>query len=185
MDQTVLWIILAVLVLAAGAGAWFFLQRRRSQRLRARFGPEYERVVQEIGDQRRAEARLEAREKRLAKLEIRSLSPEDRARFSDAWSAIQKRFVDSPEESVSQADRLVRDVMVARGYPMEDFEKRAEDISVHYPHVVSNYRAARAIAERSRQRQANTEELRKAVVYYRDLFEELLETHEPVKARAV
>jgi hypothetical protein len=185
MNSNLLWIVLVVLVAAAAAAVVLVLRRRRSRELRTHFGSEYERALREAGSPRRAEARLEAREKRVAKLDIRSLSPQERARFTDAWSAIQKRFVDSPEQSVAQADRLVKDLMVARGYPMGDFERRAEDISVHHPRVVANYRAARAVADRSARREASTEELRKAVVYYRDLFEELLESQEPARAGAV
>jgi hypothetical protein len=175
MNSTVLGIIVILVVAAIIAAVLFYLRRRHSLALRNRFGPEYERAMKRAGDRRRAEAKLEEREKRVARLEIRSLSPENRARFATAWEGIQKRFVDAPGRSVAEADRLVRDVMAARGYPMTEFERRAEDISVHYPHLTANYRAARAIAERSSRNEAATEDLRKAVVYYRGLFEELLE----------
>ena len=173
--ETVRVVVIAVVVLAAAAIVWLLLLRRRSTALRNRFGPEYERTVREAGSPRKAEAMLERRAERIAKLDIHPLSPADSARFSQAWFELQKRFVDAPERSVDEADRLVRDVMLARGYPMADFDRRAEDISVHYPYVVRNFRAARAIADRSREHQATTEELRQAVVYYRSLFDELLE----------
>jgi hypothetical protein len=185
MNPTVLWVIIILVAAAVVAAALYYLRRRRSVKLRSHFGPEYERAVQQTGDRWRAEAKLEAREKRVAKLDIRPLSPEERARFADAWTSIQKRFVDSPAKSVAEADRLVRDLMVARGYPMAEFERRAEDISVHYPHVVANYRAARSVAERSARNETTTEDLRKAVVYYRELFEELLAPEGSVAAGAV
>jgi len=175
MNSTVLGIIVILVVAAIIAAVLLYLRRRQSLTLRSRFGPEYDRAMKQTGDRARAEAKLEEREKRVARLEIRSLSPEDRVRFAAAWEGIQRRFVDAPGKSVAEADRLVRDVMVARGYPMTEFERRAEDISVHYPHLTANYRAARAVAERSARNDAATEDLRKAVVYYRQLFEELLE----------
>jgi len=175
MNSTVLWVIVILVVAAIIAAVLFALRRRHSEKLRGRFGPEYERAVRQTGDRWGAEAKLEAREKRVARLELHALSPEERSRFAAAWEGIQKRFVDAPGKSVAEADRLVRDAMVARGYPMADFERRAEDLSVHYPHVVANYRAARAVADRSARNEATTEDLRKAVVYYRELFEELLE----------
>jgi hypothetical protein len=186
MVSNTVWIVLVAAVIVGLAVVLLYLnQRRRSRELQARFGPEYGRTLREAGSARRAEALLEKRTKRVAKLDIHPLSAEDRARFSEAWSNLQRRFVDSPEKSVAEADGLVRDLMVARGYPMADFERRAEDISVHYPHVVKNYRAARAVAERSSAHEATTEELRQAVVYYRSLFEELLEVPEPAKRRIV
>jgi len=175
MNTTVLWVIVILVAAAIIAAVLFYMRRRHSRMLQNRFGPEYDRAVKKTGDRWRAEAKLEEREKRVTRLDIRSLSPEDRARFATAWEGIQKRFVDAPGKSVAEADRLVRDVMVARGYPMTEFERRAEDISVHYPHLTANYRAARAVAERSARNEASTEDLRKAVVYYRELFEELLE----------
>jgi hypothetical protein len=184
MDLRIVWLIVVVLVLAAAAAAWFLWQRRRSEHIRRRFGPEYERTIRKVGDRRRAEAELAEREKRVEKIVIRPLAREDGRRFHESWLLIQKRFVDAPREAAAEADRLVNEVLRARGYPAEDFEKRAEDVSVHYPHLVSNYRAARAIADRSERNHATTEDLRKAVVYYRDLFEELLETRSPGRVGA-
>jgi hypothetical protein len=174
--DTIRLVVIVVVVVAAAAIVWSLMRGRRSKILKERFGPEYDRTVREAGSAQRGEAMLEQRAERVAKLDIRPLSPADSDRFSQSWFELQKRFVDAPERSVAEADRLVRDVMVARGYPMTDFDRRAEDISVHYPHVVRNFRAARAIADRSREHQASTEELRQAVVYYRNLFDELLET---------
>jgi hypothetical protein len=184
MNPRILWIVLAVVVIAAVALAVSFLmRRRRTTELKTRFGPEYGRAVRQSGDARRAEQALEERARRVEKLEIRPLSPEDSRRFAAAWADLQKRFVDEPERSVGAADVLVRDAMTARGYPMADFERRAEDISVHYPNVVQNYRSARAVAERARTHEATTEDLRQALVHYRSLFDELLESPEQAKRR--
>ena len=173
-------ILAAVLIVALIAvAAWAAAQRRRKEslRLQQRFGPEYVRLVKEVG-RSKAEAELAAREKRVEGLDIVALSPADATKFRQAWVAIQARFVDDPKASVVEADHLVYDLMAKRGYPMGDFERRAADISVDHPAVVSNYRAARAIALRDDRSEANTEELRKAVVHYRALFQELLEVRE-------
>jgi len=164
--------ILAVVLLAVAVG--FILQRQQqSKRLRQRFGAEYDRAVAELG-RSKAEAELRAREKRVEKLSIIPLAPADAARFTQAWNALQGRFIDNPKGVVVEADHLVRELMLKRGYPMGDFEKRAADMSVDHPAVVENYRAAQAIAVRDERGEADTEELRKAVVHYRTLFDELL-----------
>jgi hypothetical protein len=147
----------------------------QSRRLKQRFGPEYNRVVATVGDRPKAEAELQTREKRVERLKLVSLSPTETSRFAQAWEALQIRFVDSPNAVVKEADRLVRELMLKRGYPMADFERRAADLSVHHPSVVQNYRAAQVIAARSLKDEASTEELRKAVVHFRALFGELLE----------
>jgi hypothetical protein len=174
-------ILAAVLIVALIAViAWASAQRRRKEslRLQQRFGPEYVRLVNELG-RPKAEAELAAREKRVATLTLDPLPAADAAKFREAWVAIQARFVDDPKTSVVEADHLVYDLMAKRGYPMGDFERRAADISVDHPSVVSNYRAARAIALRDERGEASTEELRKAVVHYRALFQELLEVRDP------
>jgi hypothetical protein len=173
MDNTTLLVILALLVLAV-VGAALFLRRRRSETLRQRFGPEYAHTVERLGDQGRAEAELEARQKRVAKLDIRPLPEPERRRFAESWRDVQARFVDNPGESIRQADRLVKEVMQAKGYPMGDFEQRMADVSVEHPQVVENYRSARAIAQANERGQASTENLRQAMVHYRALFAELL-----------
>lgn len=175
MDATI-WIVLIVLALLAGAGAaWFIAQRRRQQHLRQRFGPEYERIVQQTNDPRQAEVELEHREKRVEQLHIRTLSQEDRTRFTDAWQSVQARFVDDPAGAIAAADRLIGEVMQTRGYPVGDFDQRAADISVDHPHVVENYRAAHEIAQRSERGEASTEDQRQAMIHYRGLFTDLLE----------
>jgi hypothetical protein len=173
------WILIAggLVVLLAAIVALFVSQRQKqSQRLQRRFGPEYGRAIDAMGSRTKAEAELEAREKRVGALTISSLSPSDAARFTQAWTAMQGRFIDNPKGVVAEADRLVRELMTKRGYPMGDFERRAADISVDHPAVVENYRAAQSIAVRDGRGEADTEELRKAVVHYRTLFDELLET---------
>jgi hypothetical protein len=175
-----LWLIVAgVLLIALAVAAWVVSQRKRqSQRLKQRFGPEYDRTVDELGGRAKAESELKARETRVELLSITPLAPAEAARFRQAWNALQSRFVDNPKGVVVQADQLVRELMIKRGYPMGDFERRAADISVDHPAVVETYRAAQAIAVRDQRGEANTEELRKAVVHYRVLFDELLEVSE-------
>ena len=168
-------VILAVLVLAAVA--FYLVRQQRTRRLRSRFGPEYERTVREFGSRPKAEEALAARERRVEKFHIHTLPPGERDRYASRWHEVQARFVDDPAASIQEADRLVSDVMIARGYPMADFDRRAEDISVDHPEVVKNYRMAHAIAARQEEGQASTEDLRRALVYYRDLCDELLEAH--------
>jgi hypothetical protein len=171
-------LIFAILLIALGiAVVLFVIQKQRSAKLKQRFGPEYDRAVMDFGGRTRAEAELLKREQRVARLKIVSLTPADAARFSQAWSTLQGRFIDSPKGVVVEADQLVRELMEKRGYPMGDFERRAADISVDYPGVVSNYRAAQVIATRDASGEADTEELRKAVIHYRTLFDELLEVN--------
>ena len=180
MTDTQTWMILGVVVAAALVlvGAWFY-RRKHSHKLQERFGSEYGRTVNELGSRTKGESELKAREKRVERLEILPLAPPEAARFSEAWQALQGRFVDNPKGVVVQADQLVRELMEKRGYPMGDFERRAGDISVDHPEVVANYRAAQAITVRDQRGSADTEDLRKAVVHYRALFNELLEVREP------
>jgi hypothetical protein len=174
--KTVIAILMAVVVVAVVVFVFVIERKRRTERLKERFGPEYDQLVREQGDSRRAEAVLTDRQKRVEKLSIRELSTEDRRRYAEDWANVQKRFVDDPAMAVNEADSLVTAVMTARGYPMATFEQRSADISVHYPRVVQNYRSARLISTRHAKGQASTEELRQALVYYRSLFDELLET---------
>ena len=168
-------ILVAILVAAVLAAIiWASVQRQRSLRLKRRYGPEYELMVARLGSRSKAEAELMRRERHVAGLSIVTLSAADAARYSQAWATLQGRFIDSPRSAVVEADQLVREVMEKRGYPMGDFEARAADISVDHPGVVSNYRAARIIAARDSKGEADTEEMRQAVVHYRTLFDELL-----------
>jgi hypothetical protein len=173
---TMIAIVVGVVVLALIG--WFVWQRQRSEQLRARYGPEYNRAVNEIGDKRRAESELLKRQERVEHLDIRPLGAQQRNDYLQRWHAVQTKFVDDPKGAVGDADGLVEDVMKARGYPIADFDQRAADLSVHHPRVVENYRAARDIAQRHRRGDASTEELRQAMVYYRELFQDLLEDRE-------
>ncbi len=176
MNQSqILALIVIVLIIVLALIIVVSLRRRRSAKLRERFGPEYDRVLQREGNERKAEGVLEFREKRREKFKIRPLSPSDRSSFTVRWNEVQARFVDDPRGAVTVADSLVTDVMQARGYPIGEFEQRAADISVDHPVVVENYRAAHDIATRHTSGRASTEDLRQAMVHYRVLFQELLE----------
>lgn len=181
MDTTVITFLVAVLAIASLFFAAWYNRRMNSRRLRQRFGSEYDEVVRKHGSRRRAEAELAQREQRVSKYSIVPLPPHERARYSDAWMKIQSQFVDQPEKAVAEADRLVHEIMTRRGYPVTGFEQAAADLSVDHPGVVENYRAAYRIVERSRRGAASTEELREAIVRYRALFDDLVET-EPAKA---
>jgi hypothetical protein len=178
-------LVVVLIALAMGVVAWYVMQRQRSVHLKRRFGAEYDRAVNELGGRVKAEAELTKRQERVAGLKITRLTPADTVRFSQAWNTLQGRFVDNPKGVVTEADLLVRELMAKRGYPMGDFELRAADISVDYPGIVSNYRAAQAIAVRNARGDADTEELRKAVVHYRTLFDELLDVAPTTAAPAV
>ena len=179
-QQTLLIVVAAIAVLAIGALAYVLVSRRRSLHLKERFGPEYDRTVEVAGDPRKAEANLLERERRVEKLHIKPVPAELKDRFARSWQHVQARFVDEPAAAVAEADALVKKVMESRGYPMGSFEQRAADISVDYPHVVSNYRAARELAVKSGRGEASTEDLRQAFVHYRALFTELLDVHAAV-----
>ncbi len=176
MNPTVIGSAVAVIV-AIVVIAWLYGRRRRatSAGLRERFGPEYERAVQQHGSERKAELKLADREKRVEKLNIRDLDATERERFSSEWQLVQSRFVDYPKGAVTEADELVSSLMKARGYPVADFDQRAADISVDHPRVVENYRSAHGIALQLGRGEATTEELRTAMIHYRSLFEELVQ----------
>ena len=175
MDTGLLVAILIVVAVLVVVLAFFAARQQRSRKLRERFGPEYDRTVAEAGDRNEAEARLQERTERRQRLDIVPLDPADRDRYVEAWRQTQARFVDEPAEATREADRLITDVMRKRGYPIDDFEQRAADISVDHPQVVDDYRAAQAIASANERSEASTEDLRQALVHYRSLFEELLE----------
>jgi hypothetical protein len=168
--------VIVVGVLLVVSVAWIATQRQRTQRLTERYGPEYQRTVESAGDRREGERELDARQERVKRFEIRALSTDERDRYLAGWNESQAHFVDDPPGAISQADQLVQEVMRARGYPMVDFEQRAADISVDHPHVVDEYRAAHRIAERHASSGVETEDLRQAMVHYRALFDDLLET---------
>jgi type II secretory pathway pseudopilin PulG len=180
ISTTQIAIVIAIVVMAAaGVAIWIFTRKRRTERLRTQFGgAEYTRAIQEGGSRRKAETALDERADRVEGLHIQPLAPGDRARFVETWGRVQARFVDGPGSAVTDADRLLGDVMSARGYPVSDFEQRAADISVDHPLVLENYRAAHESALRQTQGKASTEDLRQAMIHYRTLFEELV--REPV-----
>ncbi|MDT7609782.1 MAG: hypothetical protein QOG96_4285 [Pseudonocardiales bacterium] len=172
---TVIVIIIAVIViLAIGAAIYRLTQKRRSDRLHERFGPEYDRAVERADDRRGAESELLEREKRHKELELRTLDAGQQRQFEQRWSDVQRDFVDGPAKAVHHADRLVVDVMSARGYPVDDFDQRADDLSVKYPKVTQHYREARRIARANERGEVSTEELRTAVTSYRSLVDALL-----------
>jgi len=171
-------------ILGGGIAAWLLLRRSRSERLRTKFGDaEYDRTLKEDGSRRHAEAGLKERTARVENLNIRPLAPGDRARFLESWRRAEARFVDGPGGAVTEADQLLGDVMSTRGYPVSDFEQRAADISVDHPLVLENYRTAHEIALRQTKGQANTEDLRQAMIHYRTLFEELVAEPELTRAK--
>ena len=173
------YIVIAVVVILVIMGvilAPMFSRRKRSERLHDQFGSEYDLTVETMGNEKKAHAELDERQKHVKSLNIRPLSVSERERYLADWAAVQSKFVDEPGQAIVDADGLIMEVMQIRNYPISDFEQRAADVSVSYPALVSNYRAARAIAIKNSQHEANTEELRQAVIYYRSLFEELLET---------
>lgn len=176
MDNRLLIVIVVVaVIIVLLIIAWAVSRRRRTAALRKRFGSEYDRTAREIGIAR-AESVLGRREKRVEKFAIRNLTVDERERFITEWRLVQSRFVDAPEAAVRDAHRLLNKLMQTRGYPMSDFEQRAADVSVDHPGVVDNYRAAHQIALRHDRGEATTEDLRNAMIYYRSLFDELLET---------
>ncbi len=181
--QIIIIIAVAAVVVLAIVGIALSIRKRRTEKLRNRFGnAEYTRAVAEGGSQSKAEAALNERAVRVERLHIRPLGAGDRTRFIDSWAKIQARFVDGPGSAVTDADQLLTDVMSTRGYPVSDFEQRANDISVDHPLVLENYRAAHQSALRQSKGEADTEDLRQAMIHFRTLFEELV--NEPEIARA-
>ncbi|MEU0091861.1 hypothetical protein [Kribbella sp. NPDC006257] len=174
---TVITIIVIVLVVIAAGAAFYAYQRRRSGQLQQRFGPEYERTLEQSGDRRAAERDLREREHRHSKLDLRPLSAESTAQYRAEWDNLQGSFVDAPADAVAQADRLVLRMMREAGYPVDDFEQRAADISVDHPEVAENYREAHRVAVAQTRGEADTEDLRQAVTAYRRLVDTLLNTN--------
>jgi hypothetical protein len=172
------WILIAAAIVVVAVVAFVALRRRRTAQLQERFGPEYDRALEERGGRREAEAELGSRLERRQKLEIRPLAADARERHQASWTRVQSEFVDDPAGAVGRADQLVGSVMSERGYPMDDFEQRVDDISVDHPQVVERYRSAHGIARKNEQGQATTEDLRQAFKHYRALFEDLLEPAE-------
>ncbi len=180
------YIIIAVVLILVIIGTIMgpiFARRRRSARFHDQYGPEYDRTVQTMGNEKEAQTELNGRQKHVDSLDIRPLSVSERERYLADWTAVQAKFVDQPGQATVEADHLIMEVMQLRDYPVSDFEQRADDISVNYPDFVANYRAARETAIRNEHHHAGTEDLRRALINYRSLFDELLkaETVAPEK----
>ncbi|MBV8800616.1 MAG: hypothetical protein JO208_12515 [Alphaproteobacteria bacterium] len=173
MEMAVAVAIVVVIVLSLVALIWL---RRHTHitKMRRRYGPEYDRLVAEMKSRGRAEKRLAERERRVSQYDIRPLSEMDRARYLRVWRTVQARFVDDPGDAVAKADELLSEAMADRGYPVADFDRRAADLSIHYPTVAQNYRAGHDIALKHRDGKATTEDLRQAMIHYRALFQELV-----------
>jgi hypothetical protein len=178
------WIVIAVVaaVIVIGAVA-AFARARRTRDLRRAFGPEYDRVAADAPSRREAEAELLERQKRREQLDITLLDPASRDHYASRWQQVQADFVDDPAAAVADADRLIQEVMRERGYPVEDFDTRADDLSIDHPDVVENYRAAHGVAVAHERGKAGTEDLRHAMQHYRALFVDLLEIREPEETR--
>ena len=178
MDTTnTITIVVAIVLLLVIGGLLgvVFTRRQRTKRLQERFGPEYDRTVREVGDQRRAEEELEARLNHVKALEIHPLSAQETERFTSEWQFAQAEFVDEPLAALQKANQLIKTVMSIKGYPVDDFEQRAADISVDYPNLVIDYRELRAIATKGDDEDVTTEEMRQAMVHARALFENLVQ----------
>jgi hypothetical protein len=168
-------IVSAIIVVGAIA---YVVTKQRSQRLKTRFGPEYNRTIEETGSKTKAEAKLEKLARRVDRFKINPLSPAARADFVATWQQIQGLFVDDPKGALTEADRLIQRIMTARGYPVTDFDQRAADVSVDHPLVVEHFRAGHEISLRHSQGRASTEDMRQAMIHYRTLFTELAEEPE-------
>ncbi len=183
--DTWVWILIgigaAVVVLAI---VWSLMRARRTKELREGFGPEYDRVAADAPTKREAEAELRARRERHEQFDIKELAPERRDLYQLRWREVQASFVDEPDKAIARADSLIQEVMRERGYPVDDFDTRAADLSVDHPDVVENYRAAHGIRRAHERDKASTEDLRKAMQHYRALFSDLVESRRPEEVRS-
>ncbi|HEX7556371.1 MAG TPA: hypothetical protein VF338_07085 [Leptolinea sp.] len=168
--------VVVVLVIVGLILGPIFSRRKRSENYHDKYGTEYDHTVKAMGNEKKAQTELNERQNHVKTLDIRSLTLAERERYQADWTAVQSKFVDEPGQAIVDADHLIMEVMQLRNYPVSDFEQRAADISIKYPALVSNYRAARAIAIKNKEKKATTEELRQAMIYYRSLYEELIET---------
>ncbi len=179
------WILVGILVSlvlsAVSVGVWQRAPGRQRDRLRTRFGPEYDRAVEETGSGKAARRELRRRVRRIDRMHLRPLSAEEQARFAGIWDDLRAAFTDDPTRSVLDAGRLLKEVMRTEGYPTEGFQQQASDLSVHHPHGVHHYRAAHTLTRRAATGRASTDELRRALIHYNVLFAELLSA--PERAR--
>ncbi len=181
MDPVVTTVIVVTAALVIGVYMW---QHQRAVRMRTQYGREYDRAVDELG-RLRAQKALSDRGRRVDRMRLRALTREQRDRFAARWEELQRQFVDDPDGAVHESDRLVEDVMDARGYPISNFDQRVADLSVHHVHIVDDYRALRDIAHKHIQQDATTEDLRQAMIHFRAVFDDLLEDRERVGERVV
>lgn len=175
-------VVLIVVFFGIVLGIGAFIRRSRKKKLQTQYGEEYDLAVEQTGSAKKAQTELGNREKRFNLLNIRPLTDVERGRYLTEWTDVQSKFVDEPGKAIGAADRLIIEVMQKRDYPLSDFAQRAADVSVKYPELVKNYRAAREIAMKNTDQKASTEELRQAMIYYRSLFEELVGTEAPMAA---
>ncbi len=171
------YLIAAAIVIFAALVIWAATTNIRSMRLKKKFGPEYDYALEKTGDRHTAESDLQQRQKRVQELDIKPLEEKDKTRYHDEWVEIQAEFVDDPQKSITSANRLITEVMIARGFPVADFDQRAADLSVLHPDFVTNYRKAHEIASENQDGGASTEKLRQAMIYYHAIFDEILETY--------
>ena len=176
--------LIVVTVIAVAAAIFFALKAQRTQRLRERFGPEYGRAVEESGSAAKGERKLAELEQRVARYKIRALTTAERERYDAAWHAVQAKFVDAPQAALQEGDLLLNEVMTTRGYPMADFDQQAADLSVHHATVVEHYRAGHDLTVRQAKGHASTEDLRQAMIHYRQLFDELVNQPEVARTKA-
>ena len=175
MDNLFIFTVVIILVLfGIVLGIASYIHRKRSRQFHAQYGAEYDLALKKTGSAKKAQSELRGREKHTDEMTIRPLTEEEQKRYLGDWTAVQAKFVDEPGKAIVAADQLIMEVMQLRDYPLSDFDQRAADISIKYPSLVSNYRAARAIAIKNTDQKASTEELRKAMIYYRSLFDELV-----------
>jgi hypothetical protein len=185
--DTNLMVLSVVTILLVTAIVWLYAGKRETTtaNLRKKFGSKHDQAMRILGAKRKAEEKLEEREKRVEKFNIHELGPMERGRFVKQWESVQAHIVESPKEAVKEADDLVNSLMKTRGYPVSDSDQSADDVSVDHPHVIENYRAAHEIALRAGKDEATTEELRMAMIYYRSLFEDLAHAPASVEIKEV
>jgi len=181
-NMEILTVVLILVLFGIVLGIGAFVRRSRHKKFQAQYGEEYDLALKKTGSAIKAQAELGNREKHFNQLNIRTLTDAESAQYHKEWIEIQSKFVDEPGKAIGAADRLIIEVMQKRDYPLSDFNQRAADISIRYPALVTNYRAARAIAIKNTDQKASTEELRQAMIHYRSLFEELVGTSIPAAA---
>lgn len=172
IDQTTTFLIIIAAIVIVLALIWFFVRQRKTSKLRDRYGDEYDRTIDRVGGRGDAERNLAEREQRVSQFHIRPLTGEERDRFTGEWQEAKTLFVDSPQEAVLRGDRLLGAMMEKRGFPVEDFDRRYEDLTVDHAEVANHYREGHEIADKAGD--ATTEEMRRALNHYEKLFEEMV-----------